>query len=137
MRHPVRALLVGPVAVPLAYWLGILVYGLMSHFRFHWLQTLRELVVIFAFGLPIAYLAALVWGAPVVFLLGRLDRLQPLPLIVAGALGGTAVAAWFALIQPGGSIIQVHMSLAAGAALGAIAGIACWWAGQGKSRPDL
>ncbi len=136
MRHPVRALLVGPIAVPLAYWLGILVYGLISHLRFDWLQALRELAVIFAFGLPIAYVATLVWGVPVVYLLRRLDRLRALPLIAAGALGGTAVAVWFSFVQPGGSVIRVHMPLAAGAALGVIAGIACWWAGQGRSRPD-
>ena len=89
--------------------------------------------MIAAFGLPIAYAAAFVWGVPVLYVLHRLGWLRPATLIVAGALGGAMVAAWFAFEQQG-TLIRVHMPLPGGAMLGALVGGTCWWAGQGKAK---
>lgn len=120
---------------PLAYWVGVMAYAWASDFRLSWLKALRELVVIVAFGLPIAYAAAFVWGAPVLYALHRFGWLRAATVIVAGAIGGTIVAMWFAFDQQG-SLIRVRMSLPGGALLGALVGSACWWAGQGKARQD-
>ena len=49
--------------------------------------------------------------------------------------GGTIVAAWLALMQQD-SFIRIHMPLAGGAVLGALVGVTCWWAGQGKTTQD-
>ncbi len=103
MRHPIRGLLIGPMVVPAAYWIGVMAYALMGDSRLGWWKALRELAVIVAFGLPIAYAAALVWGAPILYALHRLGWLRAAPVIVAGAI------------------------------LGALAGGACWWAGQDRS----
>lgn len=130
MRRPIRGLLIGPMIVPIAYWIGVMAYAWIRDFRLDWFPALRELVVIVAFGLPIAYAAALVWGAPVLYALHRLGWLRATPVIVAGAVGGTIVAALIALDQQG-SMIRIHMSLAGGAVLGALAGGTCWRAGQG------
>ena len=40
MRHPLRGLLIGPLAAPVAYWIGVLIWdsstrGASMHFR-HW-----------------------------------------------------------------------------------------------------
>ena len=135
MRHPIRGLLIGPVVAPIAYWIGVVVYAWVSDFRLDWFPALRELVVIVTYGLPIAYAAALVWGAPALYALHRLGWLRATPVIVAGAVGGTIVAVLIALDQQG-SMIRIHMPLAGGAVLGALAGGTCWWAGQGKAKPN-
>lgn len=135
MRHPIRGLLIGPMIAPIAYWVGVMAYAWARDFRLSWFQALRELVMIAAFGLPIAYAAALVWGAPVLYALHRFGWLRAATVIVAGAVGGTIVAGLFALDQQG-SLIRVHMPLAGGAVLGALAGGTCWWAGQGKAKKN-
>lgn len=135
MRHPIRGLLIGPVITPFAYWIGVMAYAWVSDFRLDWFQALRELAVIVAFGLPIAYAAAFVWGAPVLYALHRVGWLRASTAIGAGAIGGTIVAMLFAVGQQG-SLIRVHMPLPAGALLGALAGGACWWAGKGEVRHD-
>ena len=135
MRHTIRGLLIGPMITPLAYWIGVMAYALAGDSRLSWLKALRELLVVVAFGLPIAYAAALVWGAPILYALHRVGWLRASTVIGAGAIGGTIVAMLFAFGQQG-SLIRVHMPLLAGAVLGALAGAACWWAGQGKVRKD-
>jgi hypothetical protein len=135
MRHPIRGFLIGPMVAPIAYWIGVMAYAWLSDFRLDGSRALRELMVIVAFGLPIAYAAALVWGAPVLYALHRLGWLKAVSVIVAGAMGGTIVAVFFALDQQG-SLIRIRMPLAGGAVIGALAAGACWWAGQGKAEPE-
>lgn len=133
MRHPIRGLLIAPMTAPLAYWIGVMANAWLSDFRLSWLKALRELMVIVAFGLPIAYAAAFVWGAPVLYALHRLGWLRAATVIAAGAIGGSIVALCLAFDQQG-SLFRVHMPLSGGAVLGALAGAACWWVGQGKAR---
>lgn len=135
MLHPIRGLLVGPMIAPIAYWVGVMAYSWIRDFRLSWFQALRELLVIAAFGLPIAYAAAFVWGAPILYTLHRFGWLRAGTVIAAGALGGTVVAMLFALDQQG-SLIRVHMPLVGGAVLGSLVGGTCWWAGQGKAKPN-
>lgn len=136
MRHPIRGLLVGPMIAPIAYWVGVMAYAWVRDFRLGWFQALRELMVIAAFGLPIAYAAAFVWGAPVLYALHRFGWLRAATVVAAGAVGGTVVAMLFALDQQG-SLIRVHMPWAGGAVLGSLVGGTCWWVGQGKAKADV
>lgn len=133
MPHPIRALLIGPVVAPIAYWIGAMADASVHDFRVSWFQALRELGVIAAFGLPIAYVAALVWGAPALYTLHRLGWLRAATVSVAGAVGGTIVALWFAFEQQG-TFFQVKLPLPAGAALGALVAVTCWWVGQGQAK---
>ena len=133
MRHPIRGLLVGPVVAPIAYWMGVMAAAWARDFHVSWFQAWRELGVIAAYGLPIAYAAAFVWGAPVLYALHRLGWLRAATVIVAGAIGGTLVALWLAFNQQG-SFFQVRMPLPGGAVLGALVGGTCWWAGQDKAK---
>ena len=135
MRRPIRGLLIGPMVAPIAYWIGVMAYAWMRDSRLSWSQALRELLMIAAFGLPIAYAAAFVWGAPIIYALHRLGWLRVGTLIVAGAVGGTIIAAWFGFDQQG-SLIRVHMPLPGGAVLGALVAGTCWWAGQGKAEQN-
>jgi len=123
------------MVVPIAYWLGGMALAwVRQDWRIDASHALRELLVIVGFGLPIAWAAALVWGAPVLYLLHRLGWLRAWSVVIAGALGGTLVAVGLAFVQQG-SLFRVQMPLPAGAVLGALAGIACWWAGQvGRHR---
>jgi hypothetical protein len=133
MPHPIRGLLIGPVVAPIAYWIGAIAAAWVRDFRVSWFQALRELGVIAAFGLPIAYTAAFVLGAPVLYALHRLGWLRAATVIVAGAIGGTIVALWFAFEQQG-TFFQAKMPLPGGAVLGALVGGTCWWAGQGRAK---
>jgi hypothetical protein len=132
MRHPIRGLLIGPLVAPVAYWIGVLANAWRNGARLEWFQALRELVMIVPYGLPVAYVATLVWGAPILYGLRRLGWLRAPVLIAAGAIGGTIVAILFAFDQQG-SLFHVIMPLSAGAALGAVVAGTCWWAGQGKA----
>ena len=132
MRHPIRGLLIGPMIAPVAVWIFAMVAAWARDFRLNWLQALRELGAITAVGLPIAYAAAFLWGAPVLYALYRFGRLRAATVIVAGAIGGTIVALWLAFEQRG-SYFRIPMPLPAGAVLGALVGGTCWWAGQGKA----
>lgn len=129
MRRPVRGLLIGPLAAPLAYWIGILIWAQLGERRFDAFEAVRELQVILAFGLPVAYGAALVWGAPAWYLLQRLGWLRSWTLALAGAIGGAGVALLLALAGKG-SLFAVRMPWPAGAAIGALAALGCWWAGR-------
>ena len=134
MRHPIRGLLIGPMIAPIAYWTGVMADAWVRDFRqISWFQALRELMVITAFGLPIAYAAAFVWGAPVLYALHRFGWLRAATVIVAGAIGGTIVALWLGFDQQG-SFFRVRMPPSGGAVLGALVGITCWWVGQGKAK---
>lgn len=108
-------------------------YAWLRDFRLRLFKALRELMIIAAFGLAIAYAAALVWGAPVLYALYRLGWLRAASVIVAGARGGTLIAVWFAFNQHGDSLIRVHMPLLGGAALGALVAGITW----GAARRDL
>ena len=131
MRHPLRGLLIGPLAAPVAYWIGVLIWGQLDQRRFDAFQALGELKVILAFGLPVAYATAIVWGAPALYVLHRLGWLRLWTVGLAGAIGGIGVALLFTLSQQG-SLIQVRMPWAGGAAIGALAALACWWFGQDR-----
>lgn len=129
MRHPLRGLLIGPLVAPLAYWIGVLLFVRRSSRGLDWYPALRELGVIVTFGLPVAYAATLLLGAPVLYGLQRLKWLNGASLVAAGAIGGMVVAAVFAAGQQG-ALFPVIMPLYAGAALGALVAAACWWAGR-------
>jgi hypothetical protein len=132
MRHPIRGLLIAPIVAPLAYWIGVMANAWVNDVRLDWFRALRELAMIAAFGLPIAYAATLVWGAPVLYALHRIGWLRAETLIVAGAIGGTVVALLIAYEQQG-ALLRMHMPLSGGAALGALVAGMCWWIGQGTA----
>ncbi|MBI2220275.1 MAG: hypothetical protein HYU53_03610 [Acidobacteria bacterium] len=132
MRHPIRGLLVGPLAAPIGYWAGVVVLAWTQDYRLGLFRALQELVTIAAFALPIAYAVTLAWGVPVLFALRSLGWLRAAPLIGAGAIGGTIVAMLIASYQRG-SLIQIRMSLPAGAAIGALVAGTTWWAGQDRT----
>jgi len=133
-RHPIRGLLIGPLVAPLGYWLGSLALAWADGRRPGGWQAGRELVVVAAFGLPIAYGATVLWGLPILYALRRLGRLRGWTVILTGAFGGALVSIWFACEQRA-AFIQVRLSMPGAAVLGALAGGACWWLGQGRSEP--
>jgi hypothetical protein len=134
LRRPVRGLLIGPVVAPIAYWVAMTADAMVHDVSFNLGHALREVLTICAFGIPIAYAVALVWGAPIIFVLRRLGALRASTVVVAGSLGGAMVAVWFALYQQG-DLFRVRMPLPLGAVLGALAGGTCWWAGRGNAEP--
>jgi len=138
MRHPIRGLLIGPLVAPIALWIAGMVFAWQQDVRVSWTGLWRELLFVAAFGLPIAYGATLVWGAPVLFALRRLGWLRAWTLVTAGAVGGVLVGTWMAAEQQG-AFFRVRMPVPTGAVVGALVAGACWWAGQGqaKLRSDL
>src|SRR5207237_925631 len=134
MKHPIRGLLIGALAAVVGYWIGTMALASMSSVRVGGVQALRELAVIVSFGTPVACAAAFLWGAPALYLLHRVGWLRASTVVFTGALGGAIVAVWLEFLQQG-ALFQVRISVPAGAALGALAGGICWWAGAGRSQP--
>ncbi len=127
-RHPIRALLVSAAVVPLGYWLAIMAEATALGGRCGVVRALRELMIISAFGGPTALAMALLWGAPIVYVLIRMGALGATTVVVAGAVGGGLVSLLFAELQ-GGGLFRVRMPLPLALALGALAGLAWWMAG--------
>lgn len=135
LRHPIRGLLVGAVVVPFCYWLAMTADATAHEVRFNLMHSLRELMIITAFGVPMALAAALMWGAPVGYVLHRLGALRAVTVIVTGAVGGALVGLWFAKFQ-GGDLFRVRMPLPLAVVLGALAGGAFWLASRGSAEPS-
>lgn len=130
LRHPIRGLVAAAVAAPLAYWVGVSAMALARSERASLFpHLLRELVAVFAFGLPVAGAAALLIGVPSLYGLHRAGWLRPWTVVAAATLAGTLVAALFDFAQQG-TLLRVRMSLPGGALVGALAGAGCWWAGR-------
>lgn len=134
LRRPIRGLLVGATVVPLGYWLVMMAEAAAHGERFGLVRALRELVIIIAFGGPMALAMVFLWGAPVVYALRLLHVLRWATVVVAGAVGGAMVSLLFAKVQ-GGDLLRVRMPLPLAVVLGALAGGACWLAGGGRG-PD-
>ena len=124
----------GALAAPLGYWIGTMALAWTASLRISGAQAVRELAVIVSFGTPVACAAAFLWGAPALYLLHRVGWLRASTVMCTAALGGAIVAVWLEYLQQG-ALFPVRISIPAGAALGALAGGICWWAGAGRSQP--
>ena len=97
-RPVLRAFLLAPLAAPLGYWLGLLLWGVVEAGADRNAMpggiggALRLLGYVLAVGAPIAYGTTLVGGVPVYLALRRLGRLGRLPLWIGGATLGAVVA---------------------------------------------
>ena len=121
MHHPLRGLLIGPLAAPVVYWIGFIVYATARGAPFTVSRTLAELALVLALGLPIAYVVTLIIGAPLFLVLRRLGWLSVWTVIAGGALGGLVVGLWYhpPVLTP-----------SVATTLGAVSGAACRWAAQ-------
>lgn len=132
LRRPIRGLLAGAAVVPLGYWFAMMTEATIHGVRFGVVRTLRELMIVIAFGGPMALAMALLWGAPIVYMLTRMGALRATTVVVTGAVGGALASLLFAEIQSGG-LFRVRMPLPLAIALGALAGCAWWLAGGARA----
>ena len=121
-RPVLRAFVLAPLTAPLAYWVGLIAWGViragvggMPGVE----GALRLLGWVLAVGAPIAYGAALVGGVPVYVVLRRRGRLGRAPLWIAGAAIGSIVAM---LLAPGlrSDLFSIPFPWWAGALLGVL-----------------
>lgn len=122
----IGALQVASTLAPLGYWLAMTIGAAIDGVGFSFRHAARELIVILGFGLPIAWLAALAWGFPVLVALRRAGVLSRWSGIAVGAAGGALVALAFAA-APHGDLFRVRMPFTLASALGAFCGGAWWW----------
>jgi hypothetical protein len=121
LRRAVVPFLLAPPVAPVLYWAWTFLAGVAEspERRHAVLQSpLRELLVILAFGAPIAYAAAavtLLLGWPLLRLRGSL---LPAATALAGAMAGLLTAA---VLKPhlGSDLFRVELTLPQGAVLGA------------------
>ncbi|MBL0210122.1 MAG: hypothetical protein IPQ13_04275 [Holophagaceae bacterium] len=80
-------------------------------------------------GLALSYLAMIIYGIPVLYLLSKMKHLNFLPSTSAGAIGGLAISMIFHDIKASALLV------ACGAAVAALA----WYliVSQAKARPNL
>jgi hypothetical protein len=87
------AFLVAPLAAPVAYVLGTLMVELFRRGKAPSALSILDLLIgVFTLGAPCAYVAALVAGAPIYFLLRRLGLLSRMTVWLGGAAIGAAGA---------------------------------------------
>ena len=134
LARPIRGLLGGALVVPLAYWIAMMVDASAHKVLLGLSGAAREFFMIVAFGVPLAVVVALIWGAPIIYVLHRCGALRAATVVVAGALGGALVALLFHVVQAG-VLYRVRMPFPLGVGLGALAGGMCWWAGRGNKEP--
>ena len=133
-RRPIwKAVLVAPVAAPLAItawaaWESVSVSGIAG---------LRDVPVaalfLFAFGLPISYIAMLVLGLPYVLWLRSRNQLTWHPIYAGSALLGAAV--WSGYWQMSFHPPSILQTLPIGAVIGLLVGVVfCWVAHCGPNN---
>jgi hypothetical protein len=87
------AFLVAPLAAPVAYVLGTLAVELVRRGNAPSALSILDLLIgVFTLGAPCAYVAALVAGAPIYFVLRRLGLLSRMTVWLGGAAIGAAGA---------------------------------------------
>ena len=87
------AFLVAPLAAPVAYVLGTLMVELFSRGKAPSALSILDLLIgVFTLGAPCAYVAALVAGVPIYFVLRRLGLLSRVTVWLGGAAIGAAGA---------------------------------------------
>lgn len=87
------AFLVAPLAAPVAYVLGTLMVELFRRRKAPSALSILDLLIgVFTLGAPCAYVAALVAGAPIYFVLRRLGLLSRMTVWLGGAAIGAAGA---------------------------------------------
>ena len=87
------AFLVAPLAAPVAYVLGTLMVELFRRGKAPSALSILDLLIgVFTLGAPCAYVAALVAGAPIYFVLRRLGLLSRVTVWLGGAAIGAAGA---------------------------------------------
>ena len=124
-RTLLNAFLLAPLAAPLGYWVGLLVWGVIIAARPDAGSapgpgaSLRLLGLVLATGAPVAYGTTLVAGLPVYLALRRLGWLGRAPLWVGGAVLGAVVAL---LMAPSlrSDLFSIPFPPWAGAALGVV-----------------
>ena len=87
------AFLVAPLAAPVAYVLGTLMVELFRRGKAPSALSILDLLIgVFTLGAPCAYVAALVAGVPIYFVLRRLGLLSRVTVWLGGAAIGAAGA---------------------------------------------
>ena len=130
-RTLLRAFLLAPLAAPVGYWAGLLLWGAVRAARIGDQSTpsLSSVVGllgwVLAVGAPIAYGAALVGGLPIYLGLRRAGLLNRVTLWGGGAIIGISVAL---LMAPnlGRELFRIPFQPWAGAALGVVVAEVFW-----------
>jgi len=127
MPHLFRAVVLASAVIPLAFWATTTLAQLIRTGAGDWSPRVKDLGVLYAFGMPLTLAIAVSWGLPMILWLRRRGWLSPWVLLAWGALAGGLVAVALAQLQRG-SLMPVRLSIAGGAALGGLAGLVSWWA---------
>ncbi|PYP79823.1 MAG: hypothetical protein DMD35_06825 [Gemmatimonadetes bacterium] len=125
------AFLVAPLAAPIAYVLGTLTVESFAHRSTPSVSSALDLVIgVFTLGAPCAYLAALVVGAPIYFVLRRLGLLNRGTIWLAGAAIGAAGALVLAPYLRGDPF-SIRFPWWVAALLGLVSAEVFWWIRSG------
>lgn len=130
---PAKAFIVAPPTAPVLYWVTSVASALADPNRrnaaLH--NPLMSLVMVLAFGAPIAYAATLVFGVPVYWFLNRRNALRAAPIVATGAVAGLVTAL---VVEPQfrGELFSIPLGPWRGMALGAATAVVFWWFSRTK-----
>jgi len=133
-RKPIwKAVLLAPIAAPLA----ITVWMAWESVSLNGVSGLRDVpiaaLLLFAFGLPISYIAMLALGLPYVLWLRSRNLLTWIPVYLGATLLGAIV--WSGYWQMSRHPPSLLHTLPVGAAIGLFVGVVfCWAAGCGPNN---
>lgn len=129
----VPALLIGPLAAPLIYIVGVLLLGAaeLDEPGAAWMLT----VLVFIVAAPVAYAATLVLGLPLIWFLRRTSGLGLFSLLLcSAAIGGLVYLGFMAWLLQGSGLVtkgaeKLVLWFGTGAALAASVAAAVWFIG--------
>lgn len=125
-----KALLVAPLAAPIVYFLGVLLFTETREQNAN--EIIRSFFFISAIALPVAYVAVIIVGLPVFTILNGKGALSTKNVVIIGTGAGAALFTAFIWLMSGfGPFVleppQVFMYLGAGALLGLVVSFVFAW----------
>ena len=133
MKRFVRASLIAPLTAPVLYYAMAMAAALVDPLRraSSSQSSLNGLALVMALGAPIAYVATLGIGLPLLWIIGRVAPLTLARTILVGFLAGVAAAT---LLSPWlrGELVSIPLPLWQGALLGGASAAVWYWLALNK-----
>jgi hypothetical protein len=130
LPHVRRAFLLAPMTAPVVYWLWMVGTAIVQGPSSRLADAPGALPIIMAFGLPVAYAAAALAGAPAYVVARRLGERGGFAVAIVGAVTGAVVSL---LLAPyfRGELFSIPLPVSLSAGIGAVTAFVWWRVARG------